>query len=130
MFRSPAKELFGGSKRSKEQLQKIVDAATAKMEMVYSETHQAYVHWTTAGNTQPPSQALAFDQLKLRFLHDEPIVVCLYAGAGYGKSEIIAAWTAYTELHNEQYMVVSPTGVAATQVGGCTMHAFAMMSLG
>jgi len=55
-------------------------------------------------------------------------VVCLYAGAGYGKSEVIAAWTAYTELQHEQYMVVSPTGVAATQVGGCTMHAFAMMN--
>ena len=113
-----SRELFAGTKRSKEQLQQIVDTSTAKMEMVYSDKHEAYVHWTTAGNSRPPSQALALDQLKLRFTHAEPIVVCLYAGAGYGKSEVIAAWTAYTELHNEKYMVVSPTGVAATQVGG------------
>ena len=51
-----SKELFAKTKQSKEQLQNIVNEAMRKMESVYSEDHQAYVHWQEAGRSRPPSR--------------------------------------------------------------------------
>ena len=69
-----------------------------------------------------PSQYLAFDQLRLRFLKGQPILVSILAPAGYGKSELLSAWLHFTASHGSQYAVCAVTGGAATQLGGCTIH--------
>ena len=75
-----------------------------------------------------PSQYLAFQQLQLRFDAGEPILVAVVAPAGFGKSELIAAWKYYTALRGHRWEAIAVTGVAATQVGGATVHNFLSMS--
>ena len=58
-----------------------------------------------------PSQYLAFRQLQMRFQGAEPIAVAVPAPAGFGKSELIAAWTCYT-TQGVHWETVAVTGVA------------------
>ena len=78
---------------------------------------------------RPPTQTLAFEQLRFRHEHGEPILVCVPAPAGFGKSELIGAWLNYVEKQGETWQSTAATGVAATQVSGCTLHSFAVMNL-
>ena len=71
---------------------------------------------------QVPFQYLAFDQLRLRFLKGQPILASILAPAGYGKSELLSSWLHFTTSHGLQYAVCAVTGVAATQLSGCTIH--------
>ena len=49
------------------------------------------------------------------------------APAGYGKSELLSAWLHFVTAHSSQWRVLSITGVAATQLGGSTVHNFALL---
>ena len=69
-----------------------------------------------------PFQYLAFDQLRLRFLKGQAIFASILAPTGYGKRELFSAWLHFTASHGSQYAVCEVTGVAATQLSGCTIH--------
>ena len=49
-------------------------------------------------------------------------LVSILAPAGYGKSELLSAWLHFTASHGSKYAVCAVTGVAATQLGGCTIY--------
>ena len=74
----------------------------------------------------PPSQYLALQQLKYRLEKDVPIMVAVAAPAGYGKSQLISAWLMYLQTLKEppKWVVLAVTGVAASNAGGTTVHAF------
>ena len=69
-----------------------------------------------------PSQYLAFDQLRLRFLQGEPIIAGIVAPAGFGKSELLSAWMHFLASRGCKHQVCGVTGIAGTQLGGCTVH--------
>ena len=65
-----------------EKMQQLWDPASQKYDLWYNFTPQRRV----------PSQYLVFQQLKFRLEAGEPIIVGIVAPAGYGKSELIAAF--------------------------------------
>ena len=78
---------------------------------------------------RPPSQLLAFEQLQYRYNHGKPILVTVVAQAGHGKSTLCAAWLAWLATRDppEIWEIAAPTGIAATQLGGVTLHALLSM---
>ena len=118
-----AHEMFAPTQAMKEVLQQTLDASKKKLQSVWCSSKQKYVQWESAGLDSAPSQYIAFQQLKFRWENKVPIAVCLVAPAGYGKSELLAAWRAYTTLDGTPWDAVAPTGVAASQIGGgCPSH--------
>ena len=99
-------------------LQGTLGQPLVKLQSVWRDAQRAYAHWQKADLPTPPSQHIAFQQLRFRFDNQIPIAVCLVAPAGFGKSETLAAWRAYTALQGSSWDAVAPTGVAASQVGG------------
>jgi hypothetical protein len=114
---------------STEALQDKIDHFVQRMGALWSEAAQVYLPWQQVRPATPPTQLLAFEQLKWRFQHREPIQICIFAQAGYGKTELSAAWLCYTEMQGALWASSAPTGVAATQVAGCTLHNLTMMSV-
>ena len=53
-------------------------------------------------------------------------MIAVAAPAGYGKSQIIMAWLTYLQTQNPipKWVVLAVTGVAASNAGGTTVHAF------
>ena len=53
-------------------------------------------------------------------------MVAVAAPAGYGKSQLIMAWLMYQQTRNpvQKWVVLAMTGVAASNAGGTTLHAF------
>ena len=53
-------------------------------------------------------------------------MVAVAAPAGYGKSQIIMAWLTYLQTQKPvpKWVVLAVTGVAASNAGGTTVHAF------
>ena len=117
------------ARASPEALQAKVEHFQTRMGSLWSESAHAYLPWRAVRPAKPPSQLLAFTQLKYRFEHRQSIAVCIFASAGYGKTEISAAWLCHMDLNNAIWASSAPTGVAATQVAGCTLHSLTMMSL-
>ena len=76
-----------------------------------------------------PSQYLALQQLIYRIEKAKPIMVAVAAPAGYGKSQIIIAWLTHLQTKNPvpKWVVLAVTGVAASNAGGTTIHAFFRM---
>ena len=74
---------------------------------------------------QVPTQYLAFQQLQYRYADTTaPFLVCCVAPAGFGKSTLISAWLHWLYVnHKEKWQTVAPTGIAATQIKGATIHA-------
>ena len=96
---------------------------TLKMQKLWDFNEKCHRLWSDFVPPRPvPSQYLAFDQLRLRFSSGQPILVSICAPAGYGKSELLSAWLHYTAAQGCKYQVCAVTGVAATQLGGCTLH--------
>ena len=75
---------------------------------------------------QMPTQYLALQQLEQRWENPTPLLVAVPAPAGYGKSQLILAWLAYLRSRPDQpeWAVLAITGVAASNTGGSTVHAF------
>ena len=73
-----------------------------------------------------PSQYLALQQLIYRIEKAKPIMVAVAAPAGYGKRSIIIAWLTHLQTINPvpKWVVLAVTGVAASNAGGTTIHAF------
>ena len=91
--------------------------------MLWDEETCCYKHWMDFDKpAQVPSQHLALQQLKFRYQLHEPLMVALVAPAGFGKSELISAWLHWIHLKGHQWEVCATTGVAAVQMGGCTLH--------
>jgi len=86
-----------------------------------------YKKWNECQYTRPPSQWLAFQQLKLRHTNRHPILVNIPAQAGFGKSELINAWRLAMKLENENWECIAPSGVAAVQINGKTLHGLIRM---
>lgn len=56
--------------------------------------------------------------------------MCVAAPAGHGKSILIAAWMHWLSLQGPQWGAAAATGIAASQVGGITLHALLLASTG
>ena len=70
------------------------------------------------GQTGPPSQYTALQQLKYRMSLDKPILVSIIAPAGFGKSELLAAWQYYLMTQRLEWATLATTGVSSTTLGG------------
>ncbi len=113
--------------RSPKLLQAGFDALRQRMASLWSPRAKAYEPWEQVRPDRPPSQLLALHQLMHRFHGNHPIFVCIPPPAGFGKSELISAWLHFTALHGVLWEAIAPTGVAATQVAGSTLHNFGML---
>ena len=71
-----------------------------------------------------PSQFLALQQLRYRYQQGAAICVALVAPAGYGKSDLLKAWELEMRLAGTPATVLGPTGIAASNCGGSTIHSF------
>ena len=110
-----------------EVLRKKAAAFERKLQLRWDDTQGSYRLWSEIPGMPLPSQYVAFQQLKLRFEQGAPILAAVVAPAGFGKSELIAAWRCFTELSGACWQAVAVTGVAATQVAGATLHNFLRM---
>ena len=107
----------------KEKLQSKLQELEDRFQMLWDREESCYKKWYDF--KQPmriPSQHLAFQQLKFRYERHEPLLVALVAPAGFGKSELISAWLHWIRLKGQTWEVCATTGVAAVQMGGCTLH--------
>jgi hypothetical protein len=59
----------------------------------------------------------------------EPIRILVTGPGGTGKSRIFEAWTEFhSELHcSHEFRLTAPTGVVASDIGGCTIHSEAAL---
>ena len=88
---------------------------------------QSYRKWDEAGYSKPPSQWVAYQQLNFRWKSHLPILVNIPAQAGFGKSELINAWRLQMKLADEHWEAIAPSGVAAVQINGKTLHGLIRM---
>ena len=108
---------------SKEKLQCKLQELEDRFQMLWDQDEGCYKKWYDfLQPMQIPSQHLAFQQLKFRYQLNEPLLVALVAPAGFGKSELISAWLHWIRLKGQTWEVCATTGVAAVQMGGCTLH--------
>ena len=103
------------------------NAAMNPAQELEAKVHGMKLRWNTSKmvselSDKPTSQYLAYDQLILRQKARLPILICLHAGAGYGKSHLLCAFLAYEKLHKRNWAVLAPSGVAAKNIGGMTIH--------
>ena len=114
--------------RTKEDIQADLRAQCNRVQMRWLIAVNKYVRWDAAGFDRPPTQWIAFEQLRYRWECAEPILVDSPEQAGFGRSALISAWRLFTQLKGERWEVLAPSGVAAVQVGGTTLHYAARMS--
>ncbi len=76
----------------------------------------------------PTSQILAYTQLVARQREGIPIWVLIAAPAGYGKSFFATTCLRHERLHKRKWRVAAPSGVAAVNIGGCTLHSLLQMN--
>ncbi|TRM57988.1 hypothetical protein BD626DRAFT_365276, partial [Schizophyllum amplum] len=59
----------------------------------------------------------------------EPLRLLVTGPGGTGKSRIFEAWTEFhKEIHRpEEFRLTAPTGVVASDIGGCTIHSEAAL---
>ena len=55
---------------------------------------------------------------------EKPILVSIIAPAGFGKSELLAAWQYYLMTQRLEWATLATTGVSSTTLGGATLHWF------
>ena len=89
--------------------------------------NSCYKYWYEIGDSKPPSQWIAYQQLCQRWIHKKPILVNIPAQAGFGKSELINAWRLKMKFANETWEAIAPSGVAAVQINGKTLHGLIRM---
>ena len=117
-----------GKLRSKKQLQDQLDRLQDRFQRLWDFKSSSYLKWNEFDPPKAvPSQHLALKQLQLRFEHDQPIIVAIVAPAGFGKSELLSAWLHWARLKGQCWEVCATTGVAAVQLGGCTLHHLIMV---
>ena len=75
----------------------------------------------------PTSQFKAYRQLALRQLLDKAMFIIIHAEAGYGKSDLVMAFMLHEEMHSREWVKLAPSGVAALNVKGFTLHFFLRM---
>ena len=128
-----AKYLGSGSKVTREEAAKSLAAYQLRFQKLWDATTSTYRAFSDfAPVRHVPSQHVALKQLCFRWERGVPILVVIPAPAGYGKSEIIAAWMAYqkTQTTRVDWAILAVTGVAAANAGGTTVHAFFQMRKG
>ncbi|KAJ3899401.1 hypothetical protein F5879DRAFT_810956, partial [Lentinula edodes] len=59
----------------------------------------------------------------------EPLRLLVTGPGGTGKSRIFAAWSDFYQGlgRNDEFRLTAPTGVVASQIGGCTIHSEAAL---
>ena len=107
----------------KAQKQKKLQVILAQLAQVWDISTDRYVH-----PSEKTSQELAFEWMCDRIDHAKLDFSCLHAGAGYGKSHLIEAFMLREDLQNRKWKKVAPSGVAAVNIGGITLHLFLCMS--
>ena len=97
-----------------------------RMALLWDDTSGKRLHYREfCPPRSAPTQLVAFEQLRFRYesSHD-PLLVAIVARAGYGKSELIAAWLFWLFLQGANWETTAPTGIAGSQIAGSTLNAF------
>lgn len=71
-----------------------------------------------------PDQQYAYDVLKGTRRH-----VAIFGGAGTGKSTLLREFRSVLELERRRYAIAAPTGVAALNISGMTLHKLLGLSI-
>ena len=72
---------------------------------------------------KPTTQFLAYEQLTMRQQAGVQVFVAIVAPAGFGKSHFLTVFMLYEQLQGRQWQTLAPSGVAAANVKGLTIHA-------
>jgi len=78
-------------------------------------------------NPAGTSQFKAYEQLCFRQQMQAPIIVAIHAGAGYGKSFMLCCFIEVEKKAGRAWAILAPSGVAAVNIGGVTLHNFFRM---
>ena len=97
-----------------------------KFQQLWDPSTNSYRHYSQHSEKKScPTQYIALEQLRARFENNVPLLVGVAAPAGYGKSQLIQAWLVYLQTRAASpWSVLAMTGVAASNAGGTTLHAF------
>ena len=104
------------------ELEKEVLAYETRLKSVWCSRTKCYKE-----GDKPTSQYKAYNQLVLRQKHGKPMYIIIHAEAGYGKSDLIMAFMAHEKKHEREWVKLAPSGVAALNVKGFTLHFFLKM---
>ena len=131
----PTRQLVASRTRSQltrltpDQAQLDLAALTLKFQKLWHAGTATYRIYTDFTPPRPvPTQFLALQYLQQRWRGGDPILVAIVAPAGFGKSDLIAAWMRFliTEsIPAQAWPILAITGVAGANAGGGTLHAFA-----
>lgn len=77
----------------------------------------------------PPPVHLSAEQKHAIKLVDNGANIFITGAAGVGKSVVVNELKSHLSKHNRKFYIVAPTGIAALNVGGCTLHSWAGVGL-
>jgi len=92
------------------------------MRRVWNPSAEAYEY-----PAEGTSQSRAFEQMQFRQQGAGSMFVCLYGGAGYGKSHLLLVFLDEERKSGREWACLAPSGVAAKNVGGMTLHYFFLL---
>ena len=107
---------------AKEKLDQDVVAYETRLKSVWCFQTSTYVE-----AEQATSQYKAYKQLALRQQYGKPMYIIIHAEAGFGKSDLIMAFMLHEQKHCREWVKLAPSGVAALNVSGFTLHFFLRM---
>jgi len=117
----------GTAKATKEKASTAASTADDRidaMRRVWNPSTEAYEY-----PAEGTSQSRAFEQMQFRQQGTGSMFVCLYGGAGYGKSHLLLAFLDEERRSGREWACLAPSGVAAKNVGGMTLHYFFLLRI-
>ena len=116
-------------KTSKACVEAQLDMLLQKLQKIWDPTSNTYRHYSDVHPPRGmPSQYLAFLELRYRLESGLPVLVCIAAPAGFGKTELVSSLLHYLVSKNIHWECIAVTGVAASQIVGGTVHSLIQAS--
>ncbi len=121
--------LHGVKKLSSAECAHQLREVEARLQSYWDDEAGCYKAWKEFSPVRsPPSQHLAFLELKARDLANQAICVALVAPAGFGKSDLLKAWNLHLCSQEHHWPILGPTGISASNCGGNTIHSYLYLS--